>query len=412
MGLLSGSLSFRRFRTVQPLPSDFRDTFVDGVNRYAFRENPGHRSREPLVGWVNVFDPGDANFSLNTFLYDHYLVLAMRADKKAVNSRFFHILLERRYREVMNERHLDRLGKRYRAEIKEALEEELLAKALPAVNTYDVAWDINTGEVFVFATSDAVIDQVHGLLHDTFGIIVHPERMVDWLAERWDWQAVESRIDAWIPGGVAERQVPVDVDGWHTGNPLKGREERLGSEFLTWLWYESEAHDGYFRLDDPELEPVSGAATGEDGAPSPSSSHAAGDEITLWLDNKLIFRDIDNGEVPGITTMVGEAPSATPEAKLTFRSGKYPVEARIAFQRGEAQWYFTLGLGGVGLELKNLKLPVEVKAGDEEKVYERMYLLEVLMTTMKVLFRQFFAVRTSDAWAGLIQSWRGADNGR
>ncbi len=448
MGLLTGSSSFRRFRTVQSLPPDFRDTFVDGVNRYAFRENLGHRAKEPLVGWVNIFDPGDADFTLNSLLYDHYITLSMRADKKTVNARLLQILLERRYREVMNERHVDRLGKQHRAEIKEALEEELLSKALPAVNTYDVAWDINTGEVFVFATSDAVIDYVHGLLHDTFGLIIHPERMVDWLAERWDWDTIEARVDAWIPGGVAERKVPDDVDGWHTGNPLKGREYRLGAEFLTWLWHESEAHDGYFRLTEPSLAPVAaenvdeaadnGGEAAESGGKAPESApgttpggslepvvpppaEARGslgtgtvdtgkdEEITLWLDNKVIFRELDDGDVPGVTTMVGESPSASPEAKLTFRSGKQPVEARVGFQRGMHQWYLTIALGPIGIELKNLKLPVEVKEGDEERVYERMYLLEVLTTTMKTLFRQFFANRTSADWPGRFEDWLGQE---
>ncbi len=400
MGLLSGSSSFRRFRTVQPLPNDFRESFVDSVNRYAFRENPGHRFKEPLIGWANIFNPDDTDFTLNTFLYDHYIVLTMRSDKKTVNGRFLNIQLERRYREVMNERHLTRLGKQHKAEIKEALEEELLAKALPAVSTYDVVWDINSGEVFVFATTDAAVDYVHGLLHDTFGIIVHPERMVDWLAERWDWETIEALVDAHVPGGVAERQVPLDVDGWHTGNPLKGREHRLGAEFLTWLWYQSESHDGLFKLEEP-----AGTSSGDEAPIEQGGASEEIPEITLWLDNKVIFRELDDGDEPGVTTMVGEAPSATPEAKLSLRSGKLPVEARVGFQRGSHQWFLTIGLGTTGLELKNLKLPIEVKDGEEERVYERMYLIEVLTGTVKTLFRRFFAFRTGDAWPGVIDAW-------
>ncbi len=433
MGLLSGSSSFRRFRTVQPLPKDFRESFVESVNRYAFRENPAHRVKEPLIGWTNIFNPDDTQFTLNTFLYDHYIVLAMRADKKAVNARYLQIQLERRYREVMAERHLTRLGKQHKAEIKEALEETLLAKALPAVSTYDVVWDINTGEVFIFATTDTAIDYIHGLLHDTFGLIIHPERMVDWLSEHWDWDAIERLVDANIPGGVAERQVPLDVDGWHTGNPLKGREHRLGAEFLTWLWYESETRDGFFRLEEPakaaggskEGEAPGGDISqdtdpGEGEAPPVAPPTDKGEdvpEITLWIDNKLIFRELDDGDVPGVTTMVGEAPSATPEAKLSLRSGKLPVEARIGFDRGGHQWFLTLAPGPVGLEMKNLKLPIEVKEGDEERVYERMFLIEVLTSTVKTLFRQFFAFRTSPDWPGAIDTWlerngvsgRGAD---
>jgi hypothetical protein len=435
MGLLNGGLSFRRYRVHQPLPEDFRDLFLENIQRLAFQENLKHRSKEPLMGWVNVANPDDTAFDLNKLLFDRYLVLGLRVDKKSVNGKLFQILLERQYRAVMAEKGVERLGKNHKEEIKEALEEELLGQTLPSVATYDLAWDIHTGEVLVFATSDALQETFQGLFHDTFGARLYPDRMVDWLREQWDWETIEQRVDGFIPGGALDRGLAVTEDGWHEGNALRGREFTLASEFLTWLWHESELKDGYFQLTGPKLEVKSeGSAvtereafTSDDevdydyrqaeeqvrraqlGLAEPvtkkGGSSDQDEEFTLWMDNKLAFRDIEDVEEPGSTIMVGAAPSATPEAKLTMASGKRPVEARLGIRRGEHEWFFTLRAGPGGLELNGMKLPIEVKDGDEEKIYERMYLLNILSSAVRGLFRQFFEVRTSERWPGMIERW-------
>ncbi len=442
MGLLTGGLNFRRFRIHQPLPEGFREHFLESIPKHAFEEDLGHRSKEPLIGWVNVFNAGDTRFDLNTFLFDHYLVLSMRMDKKAVNGRLFQILLQRRLDEIRAERGIERIGKKHKEEIKEALEEELLGRALPSVATHDLAWDVTTGEVLAFATSDTVADLLQGLFHDTFGVRMYPERMVDWLSDRWDWPAIIERADRHLPGGAAQRSTEVNEDGRHEGNPLEGRELQLGSDFLIWLWHESERLDGVFRLAD--AEGADAAGSGSDGSASSESAGAddarpafasvdedlsgpddgpdepvrgeggalgrgegAPESVVLWFDNKLILRDIDDVEAPGMTTMVGESPASSPEARLTVSTGKRPVEARLGMMHGEMEWLFTLRAGPGGVEVSGLKMPIEVKDGEDEKIYERMFLLEMVHNTLRRLFQNFFAVRTSDAWPAFLDEWIG-----
>lgn len=441
MGLITGGLSFRRFRVFQPLPEGFRDVFLESVQRLAFQENLQHRSKEPLFGWTSVFNPDDTQFDLNKLLFDRYLVLGLRMDKKAVNGKLFQILLERRYNEVKAERGLERLGKKHKDEIKEALEEELLGQTLPSVATYDLAWDIHTGEVLVFATSDATIELFQGLFHDTFGARLYPDRMVDWLNSHFTWEEIEARTDAYITGGAGDKNVPVTEDGFHEGNAIRAREMLLGSEFLMWLWHESELKDGSFRLQAPKNRP--GVPVKEGSAITERDAYGSDDEVDydyreaeaaerrasvnldtpltrkggveddeefiLWMDNKLVLRDLDDVEQPGVTTMVGAAPSTTPEAKTTMSSGKRPVEARLGLRRGEHEWFFNLRVGPGGLDLAGMKLPIEVKEGQEEMIYERMFLLDILTGAIRGLFCQFFGVRTSDDWPGLIERWLAND---
>lgn len=414
MGLLAGGLSFRRYRVVQPLPDGFRDQYLASIQHYAHQENLKHRSKEPVMGWVSVRDPADTEFDLNKVLYDHYFVLGLRIDKKTLPAKLFAILLERKYREIKQERGVERLGKNHKLEIKEALEEELLGQNLPTVNIYDVAWDIGSGEVLFFGTSEALNDYVRGFFHDTFQMRLYPDRMVDWLARRMSWEEIETRAQAHLPGGTAAggHASQVNAEGWHENDPLSGRELLLGTEFLTWLWHESEARDGHFSLPEDAPRTGKGAITERDyteldlpaGFVPPEPAGPGEEEIVLWLDNKLIFKDLQEDQ-PGVTMMSGAAPSTTPEAKLTLVQGKRPVECRLGFKRGDYEWFFTLRALPSGLELSGLKIPAEVKDGDEEKVYERMYLIEVATNAVRKLFLQFFQERTSPGWGEGLEAW-------
>lgn len=431
MGLITGGLTFRRYRVYQPLASDFRDTFLEGVTRHAHQENLKSRTKDPNIGWVNIFDAGDTYFDLNKILYDRYLVLGLRVDKKAVNGKLFNILLERQYQQVMEERKVERLAKNHKEEIKEALEEELLSQTLPSVNVFDLAWDIHSGQVFFFGTSDLVNEFVQGFFHDSFNHRLYPERTVDWLVSAGlSWEEIETRAQGYLPGGSASGGMAKEKnpDGWHENDPILGRELLLGTEFLTWLWQQSEQKDGRFQVGEAQATPAPSTPVERDsedfdydyeeeaeverrkrlGLEGGSTLRRALDsgveDITLWLDNKLIFKNLDEGQ-PGVTMLVGEAPSATPEAKLTLVQGKRPVEVRLGLQRGEQDWFFTLKALPGGLELAGLKIPFEVKEGEEEKIYERMYLLEVVTTALKGLFRQYFEARTSEGWGEKLEGW-------
>lgn len=423
MGLLTGGLSFRRYRIYGDLPSDFRETYLESILGLTHQENLKHRSKEPLLGWVSIMNPADIELDLNSVLYDHYLVLSLRQDKKAINSKLFSILLDRQYDLVKEGEGKERLAKSQKDEIKEALEEELLSQALPSVNVYDMAWDINTDSVLFFATSDSINDMFQAYFQDTFEKRLYAERMVDWLAEDMPWEEIEQRAINGLPGGSAGGGLAAEknVDGWHEHDPLAGRELLLGTEFLTWLWSESEARDGHFTIKKPVK--AKGLTQGNaitqrdaDAVDLPEgfnreafeanrqADDSEDEEITLWIDNKLLFKHIEE-EMPGVTMMSGEAPSTTPEAKLTLVQGKRPVEARLGLSRGEYEWYFTLKALPGGLDIGGLKIPAEVKDGEDEKIYERTYLIEIVTSAVKTLFRQYYIERTEGRFSQGIEEW-------
>lgn len=184
MGLLTGSSSFRRYRVRGELPPDFRDRFVEAVQHRAFKENLDARSGEDNVGWVNLVDDDDTTFTLNKILFNNYLTLGLRVDKKRVPARLLKILAERRCREIREAKGVERMSASHKRDVKEALEEDLLGRALPAVAVYDMAWDINAAELRFYATGDAINDLFRTFFKDTFALDLVRLKLCHWLEPR------------------------------------------------------------------------------------------------------------------------------------------------------------------------------------------------------------------------------------
>jgi|APMed6443717190_1056831.scaffolds.fasta_scaffold90991_2 hypothetical protein len=143
----------------------------------------------------------------------------------------------------------------------------------------------------------------------------------------------------------------------------------LGREFLIFLWFESEVLEGQFEMPD-------------------------GERFELWLENQLTLES--EAAEQEITRMRGAAPSATSEAHEALRRGKLPIQARIRIDRGQQAF------GGVinakTLNVSSALLPQLIKEEEEERFYERMYLIEELEKMVDALYERFLSVRLSPVW--------------
>lgn len=406
MGLTTGGPNGRRFRTTTTLPDGFRDRWLEAVRQHAMIPVVDASDGEPRLGWVDVFEPANTTFELNTFLFDRFVALSLRVDKKAVNATFRKIALTERIAAIMEQRGVEKLPKAERKEIEEAFDVELFGRALPSVSTVDLAWDTQSGEVIVFTGSETTIELVQAHFEGTFDVRLRPERMVDWLAEKLTWDEIGKRVEAHIPDARGSKGMGTPIDGWHEDDPLEGARREVAADFITWLWLQSESSDGLFRV----IESGTAASTdgGEEGWDDITETlkHA---DLTLWLESRLKLQDTQAEESPDTTIHLGVAPSVTPAARSDLRGGKRPVEARLGVKLDEIECGLTLLATEDGVVVTGLKLPFEVKDGQEEKILERMLLLDLLHGTVKKLFQQFFLARTSPAWADRVEAWLAED---
>ena len=154
----------------------------------------------------------------------------------------------------------------------------------------------------------------------------------------------------------------------------------LGREFLLWLWWRSE----------------------EDFATADLPHYGT---VDFWIDDHIQFRT--PGDDPQINDIRGGAPATTIEARTALANGKTVESARIGIRIKEREYSFSLK--GEGLELSGVKVPADARDGIDDRLFERMLLLEELGGIVDTFFFQFMEQRVSDSWKSekvpAIRAW-------
>ncbi|AKT43716.1 hypothetical protein [Chondromyces crocatus] len=151
----------------------------------------------------------------------------------------------------------------------------------------------------------------------------------------------------------------------------------LGREFLLWLWFQGDLRENRFDVEDF----------------GPCDIQLEG-QLTLTQEKEQ-------------SRLKGAIPSAAPEAREALRQGKLPTQARMRIERGELT--FTFVLQSDSLALSGVRIPAQVKEEEDERFYERMYLVEELEAMLGALYSEFLAQRLSTSWeqtvAPAIRAW-------
>jgi DNA recombination-dependent growth factor C len=180
MGVLAGALTGRRFRVTGTLPEGWQTFFQAQLNERAFREPSSASGKEENEGWVRVQNLLDTDFDdTNQWLFQNYAVFALRVDVKTLPARLLAAHVDKRCRAWAAERGVGRAPATVRQEIKEALETEWLARALPRVAVTEIAWNVVSGTAIVGATSDKVIDRIRKRFSATFRMDLIPWSPLD-----------------------------------------------------------------------------------------------------------------------------------------------------------------------------------------------------------------------------------------
>ena len=145
----------------------------------------------------------------------------------------------------------------------------------------------------------------------------------------------------------------------------------LSSEFFVWLWFAAEREGG---------------------------SMFFGEEIGVldfWIEERLSFRSPDEDRPRAV--MTGEDAATSLEARAALAGGKVVRDVQLHLRREERE--YTVVLRGAGLDLSGLKFPTHATDGEDELLYERMYLYEDVWFIIRALYQRFATERTAAEWA-------------
>ena len=143
----------------------------------------------------------------------------------------------------------------------------------------------------------------------------------------------------------------------------------LGREFLLWVWWRSEVDFATVEL-------------------------AEFGTVDFWIDDHIQFRT--SGDDPQISDIRGGAPATTLEARTALLSGKTVESFKMALRVREREYSFSLRADS--LEIASLKVPSDLQEGADEKIYERMFLLEEVTGILDALFFRFLELRLTETW--------------
>ena len=129
----------------------------------------------------NLLDTDFAN--RNRWLFNQYLVAALRVDKKVLPSRLFQAHLDKRAEAWCRENRRQVCPASVRTDLKDALEGEMLIRILPRVQVYEFCWNIVDGWVLLHNTSDRANELFRKQFHATFGHALAPFSPLDFIED-------------------------------------------------------------------------------------------------------------------------------------------------------------------------------------------------------------------------------------
>ena len=180
MGVLKGTITTRRYRVLGDLPGDFRDRYRESLVGHAFRAAASRTYAEEVVGWVEIGNLLDTRFEdLDHWMMDSYVVLGLRVNKKSVPGTLLRAHVAKAAREWCEAEGRTRCPAKVKAELREKLEDDLLARSLPKVSVYELVWNLDEGWLAFHNTSDRVNDRMRTLFFRTFGHRLLPDSPLD-----------------------------------------------------------------------------------------------------------------------------------------------------------------------------------------------------------------------------------------
>jgi hypothetical protein len=170
----------------------------------------------------------------------------------------------------------------------------------------------------------------------------------------------------------------VDIQAPESAAPV------LGQEFLTWLWYKSEAGETF--------------------------RSRGGEEFVLFYEQRVAVV-AGSGETRDSTVCSGPM-AKLDEARAGLGAGKKVNQARIRIEQDANTWQFQVN--AVDMSLSGLKMPkvdTRLEEGDDPDApfLERMYLVEKALEYLDSVFADFLDMRLSpELWSkevAAVQTW-------
>ena len=174
MPVLRGSITFARFRSeTGKLPQDTRRWLARGLARGAFQPlDPARGDDDRSAGFVALEDADSTDFTSGV-LEGGRALFAFRVDRIQVKGPAVRAELERWAAAFQGEH--DRAPTRgEKAGAKDEIRHRLRTRTPPTTRVFDVSWDLDGGEVLVWAASRKAVEEIAIAVEEAFQVKLAP----------------------------------------------------------------------------------------------------------------------------------------------------------------------------------------------------------------------------------------------
>ncbi len=345
MGFESGSISFRMFYLAGRMPGD-------AIRRFAKHAAPplDALGREAITGWVTGRHLLDRNITEETaHVAGHLRLTLMKAERKIPES----LLRAECFMEELAElqaRGVQFLKREVRSEIRRTVMERILPNMPPTLQGIPFVHDSRADLVYAGATAEKQTEAFIIQFGHTTGVTLVPA----------------------TPAAAALKRMRVnvrDIDPTSFSPECEDAlaSDSLGQDFLTWLWFHSEARGGMVRLDNAEFAAA--------------------------IEGPLLF--VNEGDGAHEALLRRGTPLVSTEAKTALLSGKKLRCARLTVARGDEMW--TCSLDAETFTFRGLKMPKGDAVDPVGRFQERMLSLETFREAFLGFFDEFIKERSEPA---------------
>ena len=169
MGFLSNTHSLSRYHIEGEFDGSTMEEVRNGLIQNAIPKLESDYE-ELTMGWTPFESPYDPDFERFSCIFGTYFLFSMRIDKKSIPAKLVQkqMAIEIEKRKETSGR--DFVSKNEKSEIKEMILDVLLSK-MPAIpNVYDVLWDYENKNLFLFSTQKAANELFETLFLKSFGL--------------------------------------------------------------------------------------------------------------------------------------------------------------------------------------------------------------------------------------------------
>ncbi|MDR1776407.1 MAG: recombination-associated protein RdgC [Desulfovibrio sp.] len=160
MGFSGTSVSFTRFRLLDPVPPELWTELPDRLRAFAFRDIDD-APETSSCGWVNFDNMLDAAWDDSPPQKADYALFSLRLDRRRIPPGVVkkHLALAlRQEKETLSRQNKNFISRERKKEIKEQVLLRLRARFLPVPGEFNVLWLTRKNEIWFASTQSAMID--------------------------------------------------------------------------------------------------------------------------------------------------------------------------------------------------------------------------------------------------------------